>query len=84
MTSIERPETSQLLLQAEIISSLSTQRDLLLQRSEEQRHRWEAEQAGWERSAEALIAQRRKRESGMGESSEVCADSYCGGRDRVN
>lgn len=46
--------------QAEIISSLSEQRDFLIQQAEEQRSRWESERDGWDRMAEALIAQRNK------------------------
>ena len=41
--------------QASTISSLLTQRDLLLREREEERERWESERQGWDRIAEALI-----------------------------
>ncbi|KAF9031247.1 hypothetical protein BDZ89DRAFT_1064113 [Hymenopellis radicata] len=49
---------SQLTTQATVISSLATQRDLLVHTIEEERARWDGEREGWERSAEALIRRR--------------------------
>ncbi|KAJ3574683.1 hypothetical protein NP233_g1588 [Leucocoprinus birnbaumii] len=50
----------QLHRQAEFISWLGNQRDLLVQSFEEERKRWEAEREGWARMAEALLSQRAK------------------------
>ncbi|KAK0234791.1 hypothetical protein EDD85DRAFT_888628 [Armillaria nabsnona] len=50
----------QLLEQAETISGLMEERELMLQLFSEERARWKAEKEGWERSAEALISQRSK------------------------
>lgn len=55
-----RPDQDQLLRQAEIISALTQQRDLLLHQAEEQRLRWDSDKDGWARMAEALIAQQAK------------------------
>ncbi|KXN88983.1 hypothetical protein AN958_06445 [Leucoagaricus sp. SymC.cos] len=51
-------DPSQLHRQAEFISWLGAQRDLLVQSFEEERRRWEAEREGWTRMAEALLSQR--------------------------
>ena len=48
---------SQLAAQAEAIAILSRQRSLLLSEIGEMKARWEVERQGWDRSAEALIAQ---------------------------
>ncbi|SJL06782.1 uncharacterized protein ARMOST_10124 [Armillaria ostoyae] len=53
-------DPAQLLEQADTISGLMQERELLLQLFSEERARWEAEKEGWERSAEALISQRTK------------------------
>lgn len=53
-------DPSQLLRQAEFITWLGAQRDLLVQSFQEERRRWEAEREGWTRMAEALLAQRAK------------------------
>lgn len=56
-----RPNTNtpsiQLLHQADVIASLAEQRDFLIRDAQEQRERWRTERAGWDREAEALIAQ---------------------------
>jgi hypothetical protein len=51
-------QQEQLATQAETISSLTTQRDLLIRQHKEECANWEAERQGWDRSAERLIAQR--------------------------
>ncbi|KAG5639989.1 hypothetical protein DXG03_001932, partial [Asterophora parasitica] len=53
-------DPSQLVHQAEMISGLSSQRDFLVRQAEEERERWASQRDGWERMAEALIAQRHK------------------------
>jgi hypothetical protein len=53
-------DPSQLLRQAEFITWLGSQRDLLVRSFEEERQRWEAEREGWDRMAEALLAQQAK------------------------
>lgn len=50
--------TIQLLHQAEIIGCLTEQRNFLIREAESQRERWKSEREGWDRQAEALIAQR--------------------------
>jgi len=60
LTASTRPDPSQLLRQAEIISALTSQRNYLIQQIEEERIRWESEKDSWARAAEALIAQRNK------------------------
>jgi len=46
--------------QAEVISGLTSQRNFLVRQAEEERDRWSSQRDGWERMAEALIAQRNK------------------------
>ena len=58
-----RPDPDQFLRQAEMISALIQQRDLLLHQVEEQRLRWNSEKDGWARMAEALLAQQAKNRS---------------------
>ncbi|PBK79244.1 hypothetical protein ARMGADRAFT_951142, partial [Armillaria gallica] len=53
-------EPTQLLEQAETVSGLMQERELLLQLFSEERARWKVEKEGWERSVEALISQRSK------------------------
>lgn len=53
-------DPAQLLRQAEFITWLGSQRDLLVRSFEEERQRWEAERDGWNRMAEALLAQQAK------------------------
>ena len=60
LTAVVRPDPDQLLRQAELISALLQQRDLLLHQVEEQRLRWNSEKDGWARMAEALLAQQAK------------------------
>lgn len=55
-----RPDPDQLLRQADMISALIQQRDLLLRQSEEQCLRWNSEKDGWARMTEALLAQQAK------------------------
>lgn len=50
--------SSQLASQAETIASLTTQRDILIHQHAEACANWQVERDGWERSAEALIAQK--------------------------
>ncbi|KAJ6610482.1 hypothetical protein B0H10DRAFT_2060146 [Mycena sp. CBHHK59/15] len=54
-------DPAQLLRQAETISTLVQQRDYLLLQNEQERSRWQSEKDGWERMAEALIAQRARK-----------------------
>ncbi|KAH7887294.1 hypothetical protein F5I97DRAFT_1806259 [Phlebopus sp. FC_14] len=60
LTSVPRPDSDQLVRQAEMISALTQQRDLLIHQAEEQRLRWNSEKDGWNRMSEALIAQQAK------------------------
>ncbi|KAG6369636.1 hypothetical protein JVT61DRAFT_14205 [Boletus reticuloceps] len=60
LTTIVGPGPDQLLRQAEMVSALIQQRDLLLHQFEEQRLRWNSEKDGWARMAEALLAQQAK------------------------
>lgn len=53
------PDPQQLTSQAETISGLVKQRDLLFQERDEDHKRWQAERDGWDRMAEALIGKRR-------------------------
>ncbi|KAG7442118.1 uncharacterized protein BT62DRAFT_457898 [Guyanagaster necrorhizus] len=55
-----RWDPTQLFKQAETISGLMQERELMLQLFSEERARWKSEKEGWERSAEALIAQKTK------------------------
>jgi hypothetical protein len=59
-TSAVPPDPDQIIRQAEIISCLIEQRDMLVQQAEEQRLRWNSEKDGWARMAEALITQQAK------------------------
>ncbi|KAG2130172.1 uncharacterized protein EDB93DRAFT_1180720 [Suillus bovinus] len=62
-TSGVHPDPEQVIRQAEIISCLIVQRDMLLRQAEEQRLRWNSEKDSWARMAEALIAQQSKHRS---------------------
>ena len=53
-------DPTQLLSQAAIIAGLTSQRNFVIRQAEEERDRWQSERDGWERIAEALIAQRNK------------------------
>ncbi|KIP10758.1 hypothetical protein PHLGIDRAFT_196653 [Phlebiopsis gigantea 11061_1 CR5-6] len=53
----ERDPSEQLAAQAETIASLTAQRDMLMQQYTTASESWQAERDGWERSAEALMAQ---------------------------
>ncbi|KAG2110792.1 hypothetical protein DEU56DRAFT_749760 [Suillus clintonianus] len=59
-TGAVHPDPEQVIRQAEIISCLIDQRDMLVRQAEEQRLRWNSEKDGWARMAEALIAQQAK------------------------
>ncbi|KAJ7507293.1 hypothetical protein B0H11DRAFT_198934 [Mycena galericulata] len=61
-------DASQLLRQAETISSLVHQRDYLNSQAEEERSRWESEKQSWERMSEALIVQRNRKVKGPDDS----------------
>ncbi|KAG8219110.1 hypothetical protein J3R82DRAFT_4876 [Butyriboletus roseoflavus] len=60
LTAAVRPDPDQLLRQADMISALTQQKDLLLHQAEEQRLRWNSEKDNWARMAEALLAQQAK------------------------
>ncbi|KAG1730007.1 hypothetical protein EDB19DRAFT_1741870 [Suillus lakei] len=62
-TDAMHPDPEQVIRQAEIISCLIDQRDMLVRQAEEQRLRWNSEKDGWARMAEALIAQQAKHKS---------------------
>ncbi|KAK0447482.1 uncharacterized protein EV420DRAFT_1276173 [Desarmillaria tabescens] len=51
-------DPAQLFEQADTISGLMQERELILQLFSEERARWKSEREGWERSAEALISQK--------------------------
>ncbi|KAI9569223.1 hypothetical protein HD554DRAFT_2020715 [Boletus coccyginus] len=65
LTAVVRPDPEQLVRQAELISALMQQRDLLLHQAEERRLRWNSEKDGWARMAEALLAQQAKNRSNL-------------------
>ena len=54
------PDAEQIVRQADMISALTLQRELLMHQAEEQRLKWASEKDGWERMVEALIAQQTK------------------------
>ncbi|KAL4076455.1 hypothetical protein J3A83DRAFT_4357458 [Scleroderma citrinum] len=60
LTNSPIPDAEQIVRQADMISALTLQRDLLLHQAEEQRLRWASEKEGWARMAEALIARQMK------------------------
>ncbi|KZT29515.1 hypothetical protein NEOLEDRAFT_1056832, partial [Neolentinus lepideus HHB14362 ss-1] len=60
LTSVEPPDPSQIVRQAETIAQLTRQRDFLIRQAEDARERWDAEKEGWNRMAEALIAHHAK------------------------
>lgn len=53
-------DPTQLLSQAATIAGLTSQRNFVIRQAEEERDRWQSERDGWERTAEALVAQRSK------------------------
>ncbi|PFH46560.1 hypothetical protein AMATHDRAFT_7656 [Amanita thiersii Skay4041] len=55
----------QLQKQAEVIRDLMVQRDFLILQINQERDRWRAERAGWERTSEVLISQRSKKDSAL-------------------
>lgn len=69
------PQPSQLHAQAETIAHLIQQRDFLVNRSIEERERWDSEKDGWARAAQALII-RGRRESAQVENDEAVAAQY--------
>ncbi|KZP21603.1 hypothetical protein FIBSPDRAFT_1044125 [Athelia psychrophila] len=58
LSSRPNPSSVQLLRQADVIAGLKEQRDFLIREADRERERWTAEREGWDRQAEALIAQR--------------------------
>ncbi|KAK7441007.1 hypothetical protein VKT23_016788 [Stygiomarasmius scandens] len=62
LTEPSRPSSAQLVQQASVIAELTSQRDFLIQKADEEKARWFCEKDGWERSAEALIAQRNRKD----------------------
>ncbi|KAG6841217.1 hypothetical protein C0991_000663 [Blastosporella zonata] len=67
-------DPGQLMSQAELISRLTTQRDFMIRQTEEERGRWASQRDGWDRMAEALIAQRNKSTAAL---SKEDIDRYC-------
>ncbi|KAH9919712.1 uncharacterized protein B0H18DRAFT_625905 [Fomitopsis serialis] len=67
-----QPSPSQLASQAETIATLNLQRHLLLHGREEERALWDVERQGWDRTAEALLRQRRDTK-GVAEKDHVSA-----------
>lgn len=65
------PDPEQVIRQAEMISCLIDQRDMLVRQAEEQRLRWNSEKDGWARMAEALIAQQAKHRSSSDKDEEL-------------
>jgi len=60
LTRLPIPDAEQIVRQADMISALTLQRDLLMHQAEEQRLKWVSEKYGWERMVEALISQQTK------------------------
>ncbi|KAF8967486.1 hypothetical protein BDZ97DRAFT_2073535 [Flammula alnicola] len=56
-------DPAQLDRQADVIASLTAQRDFIVRQSEEERERWRSERETWERTAEALLSQKAKPKS---------------------
>jgi hypothetical protein len=65
-------DPTQLLSQAAIIAGLTSQRNFVIRQAEEERDRWQSERDGWERIAEALIAQRNKPGSSVAKDEVRC------------
>lgn len=70
-TDVIHPDPEQIIRQAEIISCLIDQRDMLVRQAEEQRLRWNSEKDGWARMAEALITQQAKHKSSSDKDEEL-------------
>lgn len=70
-TGVIHPDTEQVIRQAEMISCLIDQRDMLVRQAEEQRLRWNSEKDSWARMAEALIAQQAKHRSSSEKDEEL-------------
>lgn len=70
-TGVVNPDPEQVIRQAEIISCLIVQRDILVRQAEEQRLRWNSEKDGWARMAEALITQQAKHRSSSDKDEEL-------------
>lgn len=70
-TGVVHPDPDQVIRQAEIISCLIDQRDMLVRQAEEQRLRWNSEKDGWARMAEALIAQQAKHRNSSDKDEEL-------------
>lgn len=75
-TGVVHPDPEQVIRQAELISCLIDQRDMLVRQAEEQRLRWNSEKDGWARMAEALIAQQAKHRNSS-DKDEVSHFSRC-------
>ncbi|KAG2741982.1 hypothetical protein P692DRAFT_201796157 [Suillus brevipes Sb2] len=70
-TGAVHPDPEQVIRQAELISCLIDQRDMLVRQAEEQRLRWNSEKDGWARMAEALIAQQAKHRNSSDKDEEL-------------
>lgn len=70
-TGVMHPDPEQVIRQAEMISCLIDQRDMLVRQAEEQRLRWNSEKDSWARMAEALIAQQAKPRSSSEKDEEL-------------
>lgn len=70
-TGVVHPDPEQVTRQAELISCLIDQRDMLVRQAEEQRLRWNSEKDGWARMAEALIAQQVKHRNSSDKDEEL-------------
>lgn len=68
---VVHPDPEQIIRQAEIISCLIDQRDMLVRQAEEQKLRWNSEKDGWARMAEALIVQQAKHRSSSDKDEEL-------------
>ncbi len=60
LTSTGIPLKSQVMEQASTIANLSLQREFILERTEEEKGRWDAERESWSRTAEAVVTQANK------------------------
>lgn len=68
-------DATQLERQADVISTLTSQRDFLVRQAEEDRERWHSEREGWDRMAEALLSH--KSRTGKSTAREdVCYSSF--------
>ncbi|KAG9317929.1 hypothetical protein JVU11DRAFT_2162 [Chiua virens] len=77
LTAVVRPDSDQLVQQADMISALIQQRDLLLYQAEEKRLQWSSEKDGWARMAEALLAQQARNRSNSERDEVRCCFMAC-------